>query len=79
MEACGDIGAVTRHDVLRVLCSAGVRIVKDGDEFTLSADDVLESQRLPASVPRRMVHRLARLFDVPIHSFYHPSDPLRLN
>ena len=79
MDACGDIGAVTRHDVLSVLCKAGVRIVRDGDEFTLSNDGVLESQLLPVSIPRRMVHRLARLFDVPIHSFYHPSDPLQVN
>lgn len=79
MDACGDIGAVTRHDVLSVLCKAGVRIVHEGDEFTLSNDSVLESQRLPANIPRRMVHRLARLFDIPIHSFYHPGDPLRLN
>ena len=79
MEVCGDIGAITRHELLRVLCKHGVRIVHEGDEFTLSNDGVLESQSLPNAKPRRMVHRFARIFNIPIHGFYHPNDPLHIN
>ena len=79
MTSCGDIGAVPRVNVLRALCKAGVRIDRDGDNFTLSTDLVLEVQRLPDSIPRKMVHRLSNLFNVQIHSFYQPGDPLQVN
>lgn len=79
MDVCGDIGAVPRHDVLSVLRNSGVSVAEDGDMVTLYMDEVLEAHRLPASIPRRLVHRFARLFGIPIHHFYHPSDPLNVN
>ena len=40
---------------------------------TMSKGNFVEVQQFPHALSRRMVNRLARLFDVPVHHFYHPE------
>ena len=40
---------------------------------TMIKGNIVEVQQFPRVLSRRMVNRLARLFDVPVHHFYHPE------
>lgn len=72
----GSIPTKTAVDVLRAH-GIGVCIrqaTDDSDEQTLMVKDlVVDAQTFPLAVNRRMVHRIARKFDIPIHYFYHPE------
>ena len=79
MEICGDVGAVSREGLLRVLAENDVSIDQEGEKFTFSNGEVIEAQELPSRLPRRLVHRFSRLFGIAIHRFYHPGDRMRVN
>jgi len=59
-------------DVLR---AHGVVVTKqDGDEFVISKGPLCEVQLLPSKVHRNTLHRLARVYDVDVHRFFHAED-----
>ena len=59
--------------MFQVLAAYGVSVTQEADNSVMSKGDIIEVQCLPDSVHRRMLHRLARLFGVPIHHFYRPG------
>ncbi len=64
-------GAVKRSIVLDVLKKHNVFVAAKSNEFTLNKGDIVEVYRFPDPLHRRMIHRLSRKFDIPIHHFYH--------
>jgi len=71
--AAGEPGSVKKDVALEVLVAHGVSVVHKGNKVILSKGNVIEVQLFPARLHRRMLHRLARRFDIPIYHFYHPE------
>lgn len=71
------LDGIQRQTVLDVLRAHGVDIaeaqVKGQTGHTLVKGEVVESQLLPEIVPRTLLHRFARRFDIPIAHFWHPE------
>lgn len=63
--------------VLTVLAAHGVEISIDAGSpaksTVLIKGEIVEAYTFPAAVHRRMLHRLVRRFDIPIHHFYRPE------
>lgn len=71
-----DEGLVSRDVVIAVLGAHGVDCYPSGghaEQLVLAKDGRYETQSFPPVVIRKMLHRLSRLFGVPIHHFYHPE------
>jgi hypothetical protein len=70
-------GEVDRDVVIAVLRQNGVDVhgQDDGPEdmLVLAKGNKVEGQRLPKMVSRKMLHYLARKYDIYIHHFYHPE------
>ena len=75
----GDVepAAVKRDTVLDVLRAHNVEAVTsriDPEVTNLFKEDIpVEGQRLPEMVPKKLLHRFAHRFAIPIHHFYHPE------
>ena len=73
-------GSLKRDDVLKVLQANGVSVVPNSDNtlFTVFNERIVEVYALEDRVHRRMIHRFARRFEIPVHRFYHPEAILPL-
>jgi len=67
-------GIVLREFLIRVLIENGVTVTPHQGSTTghlvLGKGDVLDVRQIPEEVHRRMVHALARKFDIAKHLFY---------
>jgi hypothetical protein len=67
-------GTAPKATVLKVLELKGVTITDQVGGFddmkVFEKGNVVESHRLPDPVGKKMLHYLARVFEVPIHLFY---------
>lgn len=68
-----DSGAVPRENVLRVLEHGCASMATSGLCVMLVKDGMPEAYKLPPMVPRRMLQRLARKYDLRLEWFYHPE------
>jgi hypothetical protein len=70
-------GEIDRDVVIAVLRRNGVDVhgQQDGPEdmLVLAKGNVIEGQRLPKMVSRKMIHYLARKYGIYIHHFYNPD------
>lgn len=69
--------AVNRKIVLDVLRNHQVEAVTSSIDPRVTnlfkAGVPVEGQKLPEMVPKKLLHRFAHRFDIPIHHFYHPE------
>jgi hypothetical protein len=63
-------GAIKRNIVFGILRKNGVTISEDEDETILAKDGVIEAHKLGPIIHRRLVNRFARIFKIPISTFY---------
>jgi hypothetical protein len=73
IESAAELGAVSRERVLRVLRDHDVAVKVDDenvDEVTIISGAIAEAYSLPDPVRKRMLHRFARIFGIPIAKFY---------
>ena len=75
MRDHGGSGAVARASVLEVFRRHHVDVAEgeDGESVILAGNGAVEAHVLMAYIPRRQLHRFARVFDIPIEHFYHPE------
>lgn len=73
MTYCGESGAIPRERVIKVLENHQVAVSSPNMDGTMliSGQGAVEAQLLPELVPRRMIHRLSRIFGITIVRFYH--------
>jgi hypothetical protein len=69
-------GIVPRANVLSVLRANGVEVTNSGaHQYILTKGGRIEVQIFPPMVHRRMLHRLARILEVPIQLLLLHSQP----
>ena len=66
-------GALPRKHVINVLEENGVGVTKKKGKYILSVPKFVEIQFLPEMLPRRLVHHLARRFDIDPFLFYYDN------
>lgn len=70
---------IPRSQFFQVLEAHGISVLErdDGewvDALLVGKDEtVIEKASYPESIPRRMLHRMSRKLDIPIHYFFHPE------
>lgn len=73
------VSEIPRSQFFQVLEAHGISVLDHGDgewvEALLVGRDgtVIEKRSYPKSIPRRMLHRMSRKLDIPIHYFFHPE------
>lgn len=73
MPSSGEVPLRWVEDVLR---AHGVELSRDKEDeriTVLAKGAYVESYTFQNRVGRRILHRLKRKFDIPIHHFYHPE------
>jgi hypothetical protein len=72
-----ETGEISFADAIKVLEKNNVSVSKEengsADMYVLAKGDVVKVERLTDPVSRKMVHYLARIFDIGVHEFYHPE------
>lgn len=67
---------VIRSTVIDVLRLSGVEVQEEEDGppgmMILAKGDYIETRDIPADCGTKLLHYLARKFDVPIHHFFNP-------
>ena len=75
MGVCGDTGSVSFEIVIAVLKNHQVDVrpyEMDGRAgWMIQGIQGTEIQFATESMPRKMIHRFANKYDIPIHEFYH--------
>lgn len=68
-------GTVKKSVALKVLRNNGASVIDEGDRTIINKGDITEVYYFPSLLNRRMVHTLARKYNVSIHFFYRPEMP----
>lgn len=64
-------GALPRKHVINVLKDHGVVVARKKGRYVLSMPNFIEIQYLPEMLPRRLIHHLARRFDIDPFLFWY--------
>ena len=70
----GSVGRGTVIKVLKeILAVSSATIEVQNPEVIIVKDETPAVYNLPENVPRKMLHRLAEKYGIPIEYFYHPE------
>ena len=72
-----ETGEISFADAIAVMEKNGVSVSKEengtADMYVLAKGEIVKVERLTDPISRRMVHYLARTFNIGVHEFYHPE------